>query len=91
MLRCTICCRCFGLEMAAIFCLEVAPRLQLLWSRSGAPLLGYTLCCRCCGLEVVPNAEMYDLLPLFWSRSGAPMPRCAICCRCFGFEVVLQC
>ena len=83
MLRCTICCRCFGLCSNAKRFVAVAvvskyfpnakmyDLLPLLWSRSGAPMLRCTICCRCFGLEV-----------------SASMLRCTICCCCFGFEVV---
>ena len=95
MMKITICCGCFGLEV-------VRPR-------SVAQMLRCAMCCRCFGLKVVPqcqdarfvavalvskwcpNSKTYDLLPLLWSRSGAPMLRCTISCRCFGLEVVPQC
>ena len=101
--RCTICCRCFGLEeMLSICCccfgLAVVPQCE-----------GITIRCHCSELELVPpnakmydlrpllwsprcrNAEMCDLLPLLWSRSSAPMLSCTICCRCCGFEEFSQC
>ena len=106
MLRCTICCRCFGLEVVPqcqnvrLRCFGLASKwcpnakmydlLPLLWSRSGAPILRCTICCRCFGLEVVPKIKN-DLMSLLCSRSGAPLLRCAICCRCFGLEVVPIC
>ena len=92
LLRCTTCCRCFGLE--------VVPKCF------GAPLLRFTICYRCFHLEAVsqfydvrfvavalvsewcPIAKMHDVLPLLWSRIGDSMLRWTICCRCFGFEVV---
>ena len=60
--RCTICCRCFGLEVVPQ-CQDVrfvavalaSKLLPLLWSRSGAPVPRCTICCRCYGLEVVPQ------------------------------------
>ena len=84
MLRCTICCRCFGIPE---WCpnAKMYKLLPVLWSRSGGPMLTCTVCCRCFGL-----AKIYDLLPLL-CRSGAPMLRCTICCRCFGLEAVPQC
>ena len=70
MLRCTICCCCFGLEavpqfqdvrfVAVALVSKWCPNakmyglLPLLWSRSGAPMLRCTICCRCFGREVVP-------------------------------------
>ena len=83
MLRCTICCRCFGIPE---WCpnAKMYKLLPVLWSRSGGPMLTCTVCCRCFGL-----AKIYDLLPLL-CRSGAPMLRCTICCRCFGLEAVPQ-
>ena len=71
MKRCTICCRCFGLEavpqfqdvrfVAVALVSKLCPNakiydlLPLLWSRSGAPMLRCTICCRCFGLEMVPR------------------------------------
>ena len=71
LLRCTICCRCFGLEVvpqfqdvrfvAVALVSKLCPNakmydlLPLLWSRSGAPMLRCTICCRCSGLEVAPQ------------------------------------
>ena len=96
MLRCTICCRRFGLEVAP-------PMLgcAICCGCFGLPMLRYAICCRCFGLEVVPGTKMYDVLPLpwsrsndndllllLWSRSGAPMRRYTVCCLCSGLEVV---
>ena len=83
MLRCAVCCRCFGLEavpqfkdvrfvavaLASKWCPNARKRdlLSLLWSA---------------------NAMMCDLLSLLWSRSGAPMRRYTIRCLCSGLEVV---
>ena len=79
-LRCTICCRCFALEV--MLSAKMYDLLPLLWFRSGVPVLRCKICYRCFGLEVVhqcqderfvavalvlkwcPNAKMYDLLPL---------------------------
>ena len=83
MLRCTMCCRCFGLEVVP-HCQDVRfvavalvskwdDLLPLLWSRSGAPMPRCTICCHCLVSKWCLNAKMYDLLPLLWSRSGAPM------------------
>ena len=71
MKRCTICCRCFGLEavpqfqdvrfVAVALVSKLCPNakiydlLPLLWSRSGAPMRRCTICCRCFGLEMVPQ------------------------------------
>ena len=100
MLRCTICCRCFGLEAVPQF-KDVRFVAVALASKWCLPMLGCAICCRCFGLEVVPAAKMYDLLPLLWSRSnandlllllwsrsGAPMRRYTIRCLCSGLEVV---
>ena len=73
MLRCTICCRCFGLEVvpqwkevrfvAVAVVSKWCPNakmydlLPLLWSRTGAPMLRRTICCRCFGLDVVPQFQ----------------------------------
>ena len=84
MLRCTICCRCFGLEVVPIS--KMYDLLPLLWSRSGAPKLRCTICCRCFGAPVLRCTICW----LLWPRSGAPMLRCTICCRCLGREVVPQ-
>ena len=69
--RCTICCRCLGLEVVAQhkhvrfvagvlvskWCpiTKIYNLLPVSWSRSGAPALRCTICCRCPGLEVVPQ------------------------------------
>ena len=71
--RCTICCRCFGLEVvpqcedvrfvAVALVSKWCPNakmydlLPLLWSRTGAPMLRRTICCRCFGLDVVPQFQ----------------------------------
>ena len=92
MLRCTICCRCFGLEMVPRLNSKMYDLLPLLWFRSGAPMLRlrfvaakwcpiakmYDLLPLLWSRSVAPMLKMYDLLPLLWSRSGAPMPRCTI-------------
>ena len=72
-LRCTVCCRCFGLEVvphcenvrfvAVALASKLCPiskwndLLLLLWSRSGAPIPRCTICCRCFGREVVPQFQ----------------------------------
>ena len=72
-LRCTICCRCFGLEVVPQFqdvrfvavalvskwCpnAKMYDLLPLLWSRSGAPIPRCAICCRGFGLEVVPQIQ----------------------------------
>ena len=71
MLRSTICCGCFGLEvvhqwsevrfvavaLVSKWCASAKTYdlLPLLWSGSGAPVLTCTICCRSFGLEVVPQ------------------------------------
>ena len=68
MLRCAICCRCFGLEVvpgAKMYDLlpllwsrsNANDLLLLLWSRSDAPMRRYTICCHCLGFEVVPQCS----------------------------------
>ena len=93
-LRCTVCCRCFGLEVVP-HCQDVrfvavalvskwCPSAKmydcvaLVWPRSGAPMLRCTSCCRCFGLEVVPQCQDVRFAAIVWSRSGAAMLRCTI-------------
>ena len=67
MLRCTVCCRCLGLEagseyedvrlVAGALVSKRGPNaskydlLPVSWARSGVRKLRYTICCRCLGLE----------------------------------------
>ena len=68
--RCTICCRCCGLEvvpqcrkiryvavaLVSKWCPDTKKYdlLPLLWSRSSAPVVRWTICCRCFGLQLEP-------------------------------------
>ena len=85
MLRCTICCHCFGFE--------VVPQFENVWFVAVA--LASKWCPNARRYDLLPllsspNAKMYDLRRLLWSRSGAPIQRCStICCRGFGLEVML--
>ena len=89
-LRCTICCRCLGLE-AGSECEDVRfvgnvlgskrgpdakmnDLLPVSWARSGVRMLRRTICCRCLGLE-----------------AGVRMLRCRSCCRCRGLEAASEC
>ena len=68
MLRCTICCRCLGLEAGPGA--KIYDLLPVSWPRSENSKLRCTICCRCFGGL---NAKIYDLLPVSWARSGVRM------------------
>ena len=70
MMRCTICCYCFGsnwcpnenvrfvaVTLVSKWCsnAKIYDMLPLLWPRSGGPMLRCTICCHCFGFEVVPK------------------------------------
>ena len=46
--RCTVCCRCLGLNLLPDHVWLPAP-----WYRSGAPTLRWTICCQGLGIELV--------------------------------------
>ena len=101
MLRCTICCRCFGLELVPHFLdgrfvavalvskwcpnAKMYDLLPLLWSRSGAPMKRCTICCRCFGLEVAPQCLDVRSIAVALAAKWCPL------LRSFGLEVVPQC
>ena len=80
LLRCTICCRCLGLEagseckdaefVAGVVGSKRRPNasmsklLPVSWARSGVGMLRCTICYRRLRLESDPDAKMYDLLPV---------------------------
>ena len=72
-LRCTICCRCLGLDCRCLG-LEVVPNTKNIRFVDGV------LVSKC------PSTKMYDLLMVSWSRSGGTALRCMFCCWCRGLE-----
>ena len=86
-LKCTICCRCLGLEgvpqhegvrfVAGVLVSKWCPitkiydLLMVSLYHGGGPAQRCAICWRCLGL-----------LPVSWSRSGAPRVRCTICFFC---------
>ena len=99
-LRCTICCRCLGLE-AGSECFGVGflgdvlgskrgpsakmyDLLPVSWARSGVRMQRCTFCCNVLGSKRGPNAKINKLLPVSWARSRVRMLRCMICGSVLG-------